>query len=176
MTKRIALSGNCYWCLEACLQIITGVTKCNTGYYSLVAFEELRLNQNDKVEVVYLEFDEAVISIPQLLDVYFDAHNPTLNSWHKDHVFYPGTRPAIFYDDDEDLSVIEEYMVKIRMKYEQNVNTKLIPYSESKFVGSSDDNFYLNHPSDPYCQSIIVPKLEKINANFKPLITTSEKI
>jgi peptide-methionine (S)-S-oxide reductase len=172
--KELILSGNCYWCLEAVFQKIQGVEKAESGFYSLRDYD-FKFIPEDKLESVKITYDENVISLNTILDIFYQSHTPTLNSWKKEDCFSYLCRSSIICFDDEQVKCAEEKIKEVNSNklFDQDAQTKIIRYINSAFrlVAEKERNYYLNNPTDGYCTSIINPKLDKIKDKFPKYFT-----
>ena len=166
----IILSGNCYWCTEAVFQQIKGCLKVEPGYYKITS-PELKLSENDKVEVVKIEFNSELVSLKSILDVFFIPHNPTLVSWEKNQCVFPLNRSAIIICEKQH-QFVRQYINSIKSFYENPIHTQILIAETNKFINLSVDkhNFYKNNPQDGYCTSIINPKLNTLKIKLKELL------
>ena len=119
-------------------------------------------------EVIQVTYDPAVISFPDLLEVFWKTHDPTtLNRQGPDH----GTqyRSVIFYHDKEQQELAEQYRQKLNASgaFEAPIVTEISPFSEFYPAEAYHQNYYLDHPREGYCAMMIVPKLEKFKKVFK---------
>ena len=103
-TELATLGGGCYWCLEACFENLVGVSKCVSGFSGGAvpnpSYRAVCNGTTGHAEVVQIEFDPAIRTFAELLDVFFAIHDPTtLNRQGAD----VGTqyRSAIFYHSPE---------------------------------------------------------------------------
>ncbi|MDX2481986.1 MAG: peptide-methionine (S)-S-oxide reductase MsrA [Desulfuromusa sp.] len=108
---RATFAGGCFWGVEEAFRTLNGVIKTAVGYMGGTTenpnYELVCTGQTGHAEVVEIEFNPAVISYQQLLELFWAAHNPTsLNFQGVDH----GTqyRSAIFYHSDEQHQQAEE--------------------------------------------------------------------
>src|SRR5947209_5785334 len=102
-TKTAILAGGCFWCTEAAFEQLEGVTDVTSGYIGGSAetanYQAVCGGNTGHAEAIRITYEPAKISYEQLLDVFFDAHDPTqLNRQGNDM----GTqyRSAIFYSDE----------------------------------------------------------------------------
>lgn len=160
------LGGGCFWCLEAVYNELQGVEKVVSGYaggkipnpsYKLVC-----TGLTGHAEVVQVTFDPNVVSFQDLLRVFFTIHDPTtLNRQGAD----VGTqyRSVIFYHDDGQKQDAEAVMAEIAKEniWRDRIVTELTP--AGKFYPAEDyhQEYYANNASQPYCQVVIAPKLNK---------------
>ena len=82
-TQTATLASGCFWCIEAVLQRIDGVRKVVSGYtggdVASPDYEQVCSGTTGHAEAVQVEFDPRVLSYRQLLDWFFQAHDPTTN-------------------------------------------------------------------------------------------------
>ena len=104
------LAGGCFWCTEAAFEQLEGVSDVESGYAGgakeTANYEAVCRGNTGHAEVIRIAYNPAKISYGQLLDVFFDAHDPTtLNQQGADR----GTqyRSAIFVADGEQRKTAE---------------------------------------------------------------------
>jgi len=152
-------AGGCFWCVEAIFQRIDGVKELTNGYCNgstqNPTYEEVCSGQSGHAEVLKIEFDEQQISFADLLEVFVETHDPTsLNQQGADR----GTqyRSAVFYTDlnqrDQAVSVINSIPDAV---------TEISPLDVFYPAESYHQNYYNNNPNQPYCQLVILPKIDK---------------
>ena len=152
-------AGGCFWCVEAIFQRIDGVIELTNGYCNgstqNPTYEEVCSGQSGHAEVLKIEFDEQQISFTDLLEVFVETHDPTsLNQQGADR----GTqyRSAVFYTDvnqrDQIVSVINSIPDAV---------TEISPLDVFYPAESYHQNYYNNNPNQPYCQLVILPKIDK---------------
>ena len=127
---------------------------CN-GSTQNPTYEEVCSGQSGHAEVLKIEFDEQQISFADLLEVFVETHDPTsLNQQGSDR----GTqyRSAVFYTDvnqrEQTVSVINSIPDAV---------TEISPLDVFYPAESYHQNYYNNNPNQPYCQLVILPKIEK---------------
>ncbi len=167
--REIILSGNCFWCFEAVFQKIKGIQKVESGYYSLRNYE-FKFLPDDKLEAVKLEYNEQIISLDTILNIFYQIHTPTLNSWKKEECFSYYCRSSIVANDEETFNYAESKVKEVveRKMFEGEVQTKVIKFIPGAFslAKEQDQDYYNKNPKDGYCTSLILPKFEKIAAKF----------
>ena len=152
-------AGGCFWCVEANFQRIDGVSELTNGYCNgstqNPTYEEVCSGQSGHAEVLKIEFDEQQISFADLLEVFVETHDPTsLNQQGADR----GTqyRSAVFYTDvnqrEQTVSVINSIPDAV---------TEISPLDVFYPAESYHQNYYNNNPNQPYCQLVILPKIDK---------------
>ena len=103
--------GGCFWCVEACFDMLKGVESVTSGYSGghkeNPTYEEVCTGETGHAEVVQIAFDPSVISFSQLLESFWFLHDPTqLNRQGEDI----GTqyRSVIFYHSEKQKEEAQE--------------------------------------------------------------------
>lgn len=184
-TNTAIFGGGCFWCLEAVFQRLTGVSRVVSGYMggSLPgpSYAQVCSGETGHAEVVSIDFDSGKIRYQQLLDVFFEIHDPTTLNRQGNDV---GTqyRSVIFALDTEQARLAQE-AIRAREPngfFGKKIVTELVDLS-STGPGSSvattfypaeeeHQNYYATHPYQGYCAFVVAPKLEKAQKTFKALI------
>src|SRR5258708_31502270 len=108
--------GGCFWCIEAVFQRLTGVTHVESGYMGgradQATYRQVCNGDTGHVEVVRVTFDPDQISYRDLLDVFFEVHDPTtLNRQGNDTG--EQYRSVIFYNDDEQHKIAQNPIAEL---------------------------------------------------------------
>lgn len=108
--------GGCFWGVEALFREQDGVIEAFSGYEGgdkeNPTYKEVCTGTTGHAEVVEVTFDESKISYQQLLDIFFENHNPTeLNRQGVD----VGTqyRSAVFYHDATQQQLANETIARL---------------------------------------------------------------
>lgn len=166
------LGSGCFWCTEAIFERVEGVSNVQPGFSGgdiiNPSYKEVVTGRTGHAEVVQFDYDPAVISYPEILEIYFKTHDPTqLNRQGNDI----GTqyRSVIFYHNTEQKKVAEE--LKSKLDREGIWNKPIVTAIEafSNFYKAEDyhNDYYANNPNQGYCQYVITPKVEKFEKVFK---------
>lgn len=101
MLKKIVLGGGCFWGLQDLIRKQTGVVKTTVGYSGGEVLNPTYENHTGHAEVVEIEYDSTKTSLSQLLDFFFQIHDPTTLNRQGNDV---GTsyRSVIFFSDDNE--------------------------------------------------------------------------
>ena len=152
-------AGGCFWCVEAIFQRVDGVKELTSGYCNgstqNPTYEEVCSGQSGHAEVLKIEFDEKKISFTDLLEVFVETHDPTsLNQQGADR----GTqyRSAVFYID----SVQRDLAISLISSIPDAV-TEISSLDVFYPAEGYHQNYYNNDPNQPYCQMVILPKINK---------------
>lgn len=176
MKKEIAIfGGGCFWCTEAIFKMIKGVSLVLPGYSGGIkenpSYDEVSQGNTGHAEVVYLEYDALVVKYNDLLTIFFGSHDPTtLNKQGND--FGTQYRSVIFYTTEEQKVLAEKYIKEVNSSSAKGspVVTEVIPFKKFFKAENYHENYFKNHPENPYCQLIINPKLEKVQKQFADLL------
>ena len=152
-------AGGCFWCVEAIFQRVDGVKELTSGYCNgstqNPTYEEVCSGQSGHAEVLKIEFDEQQISFTDLIEVFVETHDPTsLNQQGADR----GNqyRSAVFYID----SVQRDLAISLISSIPDAV-TEISPLDVFYPAEGYHQNYYNNDPNQPYCQMVILPKINK---------------
>ena len=153
------LAGGCFWCIEAIFQRVNGVKELENGYCNGAtqnpSYEAICSGQTGHAEVLRVEYDESVVSYESLLEVFVETHDPTsLNQQGADK----GTqyRSAIFYTDDSQRLIATSVIGKVKGAVTEITELDVFYPAESYH-----QDYYNNNSNQPYCQMVILPKINK---------------
>nr|WP_243412140.1 peptide-methionine (S)-S-oxide reductase MsrA [Flavobacterium sp. 103] len=177
--ETITLGGGCYWCVEAVYENLKGVKSVVSGFsggkIANPSYEEVCSGTTGHAEVVQITFDKNVTNLDEIFKVFFTVHDPTtLNRQGADR----GTqyRSVIFYNNEEQKQEAQSIIAELKKAkaYDNPIVTTIEPFT--KFYKAEDyhQNYYANNKSQPYCQMVIQPKLEKFEKVFKDKLKTKK--
>jgi peptide-methionine (S)-S-oxide reductase len=165
------LGGGCFWCLEAAFEQLRGVERVQSGYaggsVANPTYQQVCGGHTGHAEVVQITFDPGVISFGELLDAFFDIHDPTtLNRQGAD----VGTqyRSVIFYHSPEQKLVAEEKIAALNASgvYGVPVVTQLVLFEVFYRAEDYHQGYFRNNPYQGYCQAVVAPKVAKLREHF----------
>lgn len=165
MVKSIVLGGGCFWCTEAVFSVIEGVVSTQPGYSGGTTvnptYRMVCEGNTGHAEVTRVEYDPEVVTLSDLLDIFFTMHDPTsLNRQGNDiGVQY---RSVIFYDNEKDEQVIRKKLDEVRKDHSDEVVTALEPLKNFYPAENYHKDYFKNNRTAPYCQMVIRPKIEKV--------------
>ena len=125
----IAILGlGCFWSPEIKFSKLEGIIKTEVGYCgghnAQTSYREVCSGTTNHAEVVKLDFDPKIITFEQILEYFFEFHDPTtLNSQGPD--FGTQYRSEIFYLNDEQKNIAKKITEKYNKKYSGKVVTKI---------------------------------------------------
>ncbi len=167
MTETATLAGGCFWCLEAAFQQLKGVSNVTSGYaggtVANPSYEAVCTGTTGHAEVTQVEFDPAVISYQDLLDVFFTIHDPTTLNQQGGDV---GTqyRSAIFYQSPEQERVAREVIARLEATHvwDDPIVTAVAPLDVFYPAEQYHRDYYNRNQNQPYCRAVIAPKVAKM--------------
>lgn len=162
MKKEIYLAGGCFWGTEQYLQNIPGILATEVGYANgnteHPTYEEVCRHNTGHAETVKVEYEDTVIGLPYILELYYDVINPvSINRQGGD--VGSQYRTGIYYTDAKDAPVIEESIKKLQNRYQEKIAVERLPL-ENYYKAEEYHQKYLDKNPGGYCH-IGADKFEK---------------
>lgn len=175
------LAGGCFWGVEGVFERLAGVRDVVSGYSGGSAedafYEAIGTGRTGHAESVRIEYDPAVVSYGTLLRVFFHiAHDPTqLNYQGPDHG--PQYRSAIFFSDDGQRKVAEEYVQTLNAAkvYPARIVTQIVPLEKFYPAEEYHQDFMRLNPDYPYIVYHDRPKVEALERAYPDLLAEGFK-
>jgi peptide-methionine (S)-S-oxide reductase len=169
-TELATLGGGCFWCVEAVFERLPGIGSVVSGYaggHTLnPTYKAVCSGSTGHAEVVQIEFEPAKVSFEEILDLFWQAHDPTTpNRQGADE----GTqyRSIILYRGNAQKLAAERSKKAVASALGQAIVTDIVPLE--KFYPAEDyhQDYFRKNPNAPYCVAVINPKLKKLE-KLKP--------
>jgi peptide-methionine (S)-S-oxide reductase len=165
------LAGGCFWCLEAVFDELKGVESVESGYsgghVQKPSYAQVCNGDTGHAEVVQITFDPQLLSLRDLLTVFFTVHDPTTLNRQGNDV---GTqyRSAIFYHNEEQKKIAEAVIQEIGAEkiWDDPIVTEVKPFDQFYVAEDYHQEYYKNNSFQPYCRIVIAPKVAKIRRKF----------
>jgi peptide-methionine (S)-S-oxide reductase len=124
--QSIVLAGGCFWGMEDLYRAQTGVVDTEVGYAGGENENPTYENHPGHAEALKLIYDETITSRDNLLDYFFQIHDPTTTNRQGNDI---GTsyRSAIFYQSDTDKQLAEEAIERNQVYWEKPITTMVEP-------------------------------------------------
>ena len=130
--EKATFAAGCFWGVEATFRQLKGVTSTAVGYEGgsrdKPSYEDVCTDKTGHAEAVQIEYDPAQISYEQLLDVFWQNHDPTTRNRQGPDV---GTqyRSVIFYHSPQQKSAAVASKEKLANsgKYRRPIVTEIVP-------------------------------------------------
>ncbi len=168
----ITLGGGCFWCTEAVFSELRGVVKVESGYAGGTVpnptYQQVCGGATGHAEVIQVTFDPSVVSLKEILEVFFTTHDPTtLNRQGGD----TGTqyRSVVFYHSPEQKAVAEQVIQELTAAklWRTKVVTELTPFTTFYKAEDYHQEYFANNGRQPYCQMVIAPKVAKFREHYR---------
>ena len=165
-------ANGCFWCTEAVFQDLNGVEKVTSGYTGGTvknpAYREVCTGATGHAECLQIVYDPKIISFEELLEVFWKTHDPTtLNKQGNDE----GTqyRSGVFYHSEKQKELAEKDKKELNASgaYNKTVVTEITPFQVFYPAEDYHQQYFNLHGSEPYCNYVIQPKVEKFRKVFK---------
>tara|TARA_B100000900_G_C20548878_1_gene703833 strand:- start:886 stop:1491 length:606 start_codon:yes stop_codon:yes gene_type:complete len=166
-TDKITLGAGCFWCTEAVLERVEGVKSAVSGYMGghveNPTYRQVVTGETGHAEVAQIHFDPKVVSLEEVLDIFWLMHDPTtLNRQGAD----VGTqyRSAIYYHSNEQKKVAEKSIAKLTEsgKFADPIVTEVTQASTFYTAEDYHQEYYELNKNAGYCRFVIHPKLKKL--------------
>lgn len=169
--KEATLGAGCFWCIEAVYKELKGIISVVPGYSNghvmQPSYKDVCTGTTGHAEVARVQYDDAILSFEDILEVFFFVHDPTsLNRQGGDI----GTqyRSGIYYHNAEQKEIAETYIQRLNEAkvWDNPIVTEVVPV-ENYFEAEAYHHDYLElNPQNPYCQGVVRPKVDKFKKVF----------
>ena len=167
----VTLASGCFWCTEAVFKRVNGVISAISGYsggsVDNPSYEQVCSGRTGQAEAVQVRFDPSIISLEQILEIFFYTHDPTTVNRQGNDV---GTqyRSAIFYNSQRQKDIANKIKNELGSKgiYSSSIVTEITPFSNFYQAEEYHKDYYDNNRSAPYCSYVIDPKVNKLMTKF----------
>lgn len=163
------LGAGCFWCMEAVLEQIEGVTAVRSGYMGghmdNPTYKQVCAEITGHAEVVQVDFDPSVISYGEVLHWFWRLHDPTtLNRQGAD----VGTqyRSAIYVHSPEQRATAERSLQLAQAEFTSPIVTEVTEASTFWEAEGYHQGYYLDNKTQSYCRMVIRPKLKKLGLDY----------
>ena len=179
-TETATFANGCFWCTEAIFEELKGVKSATSGYAGGTSenptYKEVCSGTTGHAECLQIIYDPAVISFDELLEVFWETHDPTtLNRQGAD----AGTqyRSAVFYHSEEQKQKAEKYKAELDKSgaFNKPIVTEITPAGKFYPAENYHQQYYENNENlNPYCKIVIRPKLDKFRKVFKDMLKSPQ--
>jgi len=171
------LGGGCFWCLEAVYMEVRGVVDVESGYTGgAVAqpdYEAVCSGETGHAEVVRIEFDPAIISYREILEIFFAIHDPTtLNRQGND--VGSQYRSVIYFHSPAQEVEARAVMRDAASRFPDPLVTEVSPAVEYWRAEGYHQEYFRRNPGAGYCAYVVAPKVAKFRktlAHFRRIET-----
>ena len=164
-TELATIGGGCFWCTEAFFETFEGVKDVRSGYAGgktpNPTYEQVCSGRTAHAEVIQIEFEPQTISYEQILEIFWETHDPTTKDRQGPDT---GTqyRSIILYHNEQQKKIAEQSMAKAASKFSAPIVTEIVPLTTFYVAEDYHQDYYRKNPNQPYCAYLISPKLKKL--------------
>ena len=173
-TQTLALGAGCFWCSESVYLQVRGMVSVESGYCNghlpQPTYEEVCTGNSGHNEVVKLEFDTSVISVREVLEIFFVIHDPTTLN-RQGHDVGTQYRSGIYCTTPEQLQVAQALVDEVIASgtYAKPVVTEVQMLANYARAEEYHQNFFAKNPTQGYCMAVAAPKVAKFRKTFARL-------
>jgi len=174
MTKseKAIFAGGCFWCTEAIFLELKGVISIKPGYIggkvANPSYEEVCTGNTGHAEAIEIVYNPSEISYVELLEVFFETHDPTTMNRQGADV---GSqyRSEVFATTNAQFELAKKYIETLNAEnvFGKKVVTKVSIAPTFYTAEDYHQNYYNQNKDKSYCSYVITPKLDKVREKFK---------
>ena len=179
-TEKVVFGGGCFWCTEAVFKMLTGVESVTSGYAGgnteNPTYREVCSGKTGHAEAIQIEYDSSKVSYKDLLTIFFASHDATqLNRQGAD----VGTqyRSIVLYTTEKQKSETESFIKELDASSSDGdpIVTEVVPLTIFYPAEDYHQDYYAQNANQGYCQIVIAPKLQKVQAQYAELLKSQAK-
>lgn len=169
------LGGGCFWCLDAVYRQVRGVVSVETGYMggqvAQPTHEQVAAGDTGHAHVVRLQFDPAIVSYHDMLEVFFTSHDPTTADRQGNDVG-PQFRSVIFTQSDGQAAVARQVIAEMAAVWDAPIVTQVLPAQPWYRAQDEHQDYVARHPLLSYCALVAAPKVDQFRTMYASLAKT----
>jgi peptide-methionine (S)-S-oxide reductase len=153
--ERAVLAGGCFWGMQDLIRRYDGVLSTRVGYTGGEVPNATYRNHGRHAEAIEITFDPSRISYRQLLEFFFQIHDPSTRDRQGNDVG-ASYRSAIFYTSEEQKRVAEDTIADVDASglWPGKVVTELVPVSEFWVAEPEHQDYLERYPNGYTCHFI----------------------
>ncbi len=173
--EKVTLGGGCFWCIDTAFRQLQGVVEVQSGYSGgetlFPTYEKVSRGNTGHIEVVEITFDKTVISLSQILYVFFSLHNPTTPDRQGNDIG-PQYASVIFYRTEEQQKTALDIIQGLEHQqiFSDPIVTKVEAFKQFWIAEEYHQDYAAKSPQNPYCTLVVHPKLSKLRKEWSHLL------
>jgi len=160
-TETATFALGCFWAPDSIFGSLDGVVRTRVGYAGGTTESPTYHNMGDHTETIQIDYDPTQISYEQLLEIYWDSHNPTVRPWSRQYMF------IVFYHNSEQRELAMATKQREEASSGRRVYTEIIPFSEFHLAEDYHQKYYLQQVPN------LMKELVAIYPNFADFIDST---
>ena len=148
--KKIYLAGGCFWGVEHYLSLINGISNTTVGYANSdidnPSYEDLKTHKSSASETVEVIYDENIISLKEILDLFFLIIDPTSidKQGHDEGHQY---RTGIYYIDNNDFDIINDSINQLQKQYDKEIVVEVLQLDNFTIAEEYHQEYLIKNPT-----------------------------
>ena len=171
-TERAVLAGGCFWGMQDLIRRKPGVLKTRVGYTGDNAHPNATYrNHGDHAEGIEILFDPAVISYRDILEFFFQIHDPTTRN-RQGNDLGRQYRSTVFHADDAQREIATRYIRQLdeAKVFAAPIATTLEPLVAFHDAETYHQDYAARNPAQPYIAAVAAPKVAKLRKQFAQML------
>lgn len=160
-TETATFALGCFWAPDSIFGSLDGVVRTRVGYAGGTLENPSYYNMGDHTETIQIDYDPAQVSYEQLLEVYWDNHNPTILRWSRQYM------SILFYHNSEQRTLAMKSREDEEANLGRRIYTDIIPFSEFYLAEDYHQKYHLQQVPG------LMEELAAIYPNFTDLIDST---
>ncbi len=115
----------------------------------------------DHSETIQIDYDPQVISYEEILQIFWDSHNPTAQAWSRQYM------SVIFYHDDRQKAAALKSKTALEQELETTIKTEIVPFTKFYLAEDYHQKYYLQGNQE------LFRELSSNYQDFKDLINST---
>ena len=150
--EKTILAGGCFWGVEELIRHYPGVISTVVGYTGGEVANATYHNHGNHAEAIEIGFDPAKLSYRQLLEYFFQIHNPTTRNRQGNDVG-ASYRSAIFYKDEAQRDTAQALIAEMDAsgKWPGKIVTEVVPATDFWNAEEEHQDYLQKHPNGYTC-------------------------
>jgi peptide-methionine (S)-S-oxide reductase len=140
----ITLGMGCFWSPEALFGHLPGVIRTRVGYAGGTINHPTYHHMGDHSETIEIDYDPTLITFEEMLDVFWDHHNPMNINDYKGRQY----NSLLFYRDEQQEATIQKVLKKRKELGKGEPDTEIAPYSRFYLAEDRHQKYYLKRFPD----------------------------
>ena len=153
--ERAVLAGGCFWGMQDLIRKMPGVVSTRVGYTGGEVKNATYRNHGHHAEGIEINFDPAKLSYRQLLEFFFQIHDPTTRNRQGNDIG-ASYRSAIFYTDEEQKRIAVDTIADVEASglWPGKVVTEIVPVGPFWEAEPEHQDYLLNYPNGYTCHFV----------------------
>lgn len=154
-TERAVLAGGCFWGMQQLIRRLPGVISTRVGYTGGEVPNATYRNHGSHAEAIEITFDPAKTSFRDLLEFFFQIHDPTTPNRQGNDIG-PSYRSAIFYTSDEQRRIAEDTIADVEASglWPGKVVTEVVPEGDFWEAEPEHQDYLERYPNGYTCHFV----------------------